>query len=118
MFESFTAGAERALERAGAVARRRGAAIVEPLDLLAALALEVESRAAELMGEFGVPTSRLWDAVGPGPWADEDEVGPWLRGDAGQSEPLPRSAALRVVLGEAANQARGLDRSREVGTEH
>src|SRR5215471_5066463 len=104
MFESFTAGAERALGRAGSVARRRGAALVEPLDLLVALALEAESRAAELMEEFGVPTSRLWDAVGQGPWEDEDEA--WREDDVPESEPPPRSDALRLVLGEAVNQAR------------
>ncbi len=116
MFESFTAGAERALERAEVLARRRGAAIIEPLDLLAALVLEAESRAAGLLEESGVDAGRLWEAIGPGPW--EDEAGPWPEGDDEPSQPLPRSAALRLVVSEAANQARSLDRSREVGTEH
>src|SRR5262245_55040624 len=109
MFESFTAGAERALRRASSVARRRGGGLGGALDWLAALALEAESRAAELMAEFGVPTSRLRDVIGPVPWADEAEAAARQEGDAGESEPLPGSAALRQVLGEAANQARGLD---------
>jgi thiamine-phosphate pyrophosphorylase len=118
MFESFTAGAERALERAESVARRRCATLVEPLDLLAALALEVESRAAELLAEFGVTTSWLQDAMGPSAWHEEDEAGIAPVAGQGVANVLPRSTALRQVLGEAMNQARGLDRSREVGTEH
>ena len=73
MFESLTAGAERALGRADAVARGRGADRVEPLDLLAALSLEAESRAAELMSEFGISTGWLRDALGSSAWADEAE---------------------------------------------
>ena len=51
--------------------------------------------------------SRVWEEP------VELEDGPARRG-----EPLPRSAALRLVLSEAMSQARALDRSREVGTEH
>ena len=50
------------LRRADRLARRRGAATVEPLDLLASLAAESESRAAVLLAEFGVETDRLWAA--------------------------------------------------------
>ncbi len=114
MFESYTAGAERALVRADSVARRRGAALIEPLDLLAALALEVESRAAELLVEFGVSTGWLQEALGPGAWEDQADA----EAGADASEPLPRAAALRLVLSEAMSQAHALDRSREVGTEH
>ncbi len=112
MFESYTAGAERALTRAEAVAGRRGATMVEPLDLLAALALEVESRAAELLTEFGVSTGRLREAMDSRAWDDPDEA------EAEVPEPIPRSAALRLVLSEAMSQAKALDRTREVGTEH
>jgi thiamine-phosphate pyrophosphorylase len=118
MFESFTAGAERALGRAASVARRRGATLVEPLDLLVALSLEAESRAAELLAEFGISTGWLRDALGPGVWADEPDDPPGPGAETGSADSLPRSSALRLVLGEAVNQARGLDRSREVGTEH
>jgi thiamine-phosphate pyrophosphorylase len=118
MFEGYTAGAERALERADSVARRRGAALVEPLDLLAALALEVESRAAELLAEFGISTDWLEDAVGASDSEDGADGPTGSEAGAGSAEPIPRSAALRLVLGEAMNQARGLDRSREIGTEH
>src|SRR2546423_1244134 len=65
MFEALTAGAERALARAEWLARRRGAAGVEPLDLLAALTVETESRAVEWLVEFGVETSRLRAALDP-----------------------------------------------------
>lgn len=118
MFESFTAGAERALERADAVARRRGATLVEPVDLLAALSLEAESRAAELLEEFGISTGWLRDALGPPAWDDEPDDEPAPEAPGARADALPRSAPLRLVLGEAMNQARGLDRSREVGTEH
>jgi thiamine-phosphate pyrophosphorylase len=49
-----------------------------------------------------------------------DEVASEAESPAGlaQPEPMPRSSALRLVLGEAIVQARGLDRNREVGTEH
>ncbi len=105
MFESFTAGAERALTRAEAVAGRRGATMVEPLDLLAALALEAESRAAELLAEFGVSTARLREAMDARAW--DDGRGPR---SSEAAEPIPRSAALRLVLSEAMSQARALDR--------
>ena len=113
MLEAFTAGAERALVRAGAVARRRGGQAIEPLDLLAALSLEVESRAAELLEEFGVSAGRLREALGSDAWDDEVP-----EADDELDSALPRSSSLRMVLGEATNQARGLDRTREVGTEH
>ena len=122
-FESFTASAERALKRADWLARRRGAAVVEPLDLLAALAAESESRAAELLVEFGVEMDRLWAELGPGfssYLAEFEATGARARlRDAGRApEALPVSAALRLVLNEATMQARGFDRKREVGTEH
>ena len=59
MFESFTASAERAMLRADLLAKRRRASIVEPLDLLAALAAEPETRASELLVEW---VSRLTDS--------------------------------------------------------
>ena len=83
MFESFTAGAERALGRADALAQRRGATLVEPVDLLAALSLEAESRAAELLAEFGVSAGWLRDALGPGIWDER------ARGTARTRKPAP-----------------------------
>jgi len=123
MFYSFTASAERALKRADRLARRRGAALIEPLDVLAALAVESESRAAELLVEFGVETARLWTELGAESLTIlAESVGDELETELtlGQTfpEPLPASPALRLVLSEASMQARGLDRKREVGTEH
>src|SRR5262245_43813869 len=46
MLDSLTASAGRTLRRADRLARRRGAATVDPLDLLASLTTESESRAA------------------------------------------------------------------------
>jgi thiamine-phosphate pyrophosphorylase len=123
MFHSFTASADRALKRAHRLARRRGASSVEPLDLLAALVAESECRAAELLAEFGVDAQRLWTQLGSEALSIVGEsVAPELEIEAmaggSFAEPLAASPALRIVLSEAAMHARGLDRKREVGTEH
>jgi thiamine-phosphate pyrophosphorylase len=110
MFESFTPGALRALDRAQGRARRRSSEVVEPADLLAALVDEPESRAAALLAEHGLIPEDLLDALGvvaepPG----ELEI-------AGGA--VPGSPAYRDVLDDALVQARSVDRNREVGTEH
>ena len=64
--ESFTASAGRAVRRAELLAKRQNATVVEPLDLLAALAAESESRACELLVELGVEMDRLWAGLGSG----------------------------------------------------
>jgi thiamine-phosphate pyrophosphorylase len=123
MFESFTASAGRALGRAARLAKRRGAAAVEPLDLLASLAADSESRAAVLLAEFGVETEQLWNALEPGlrdllaefEGADLDVDETFAEGAPAAH---PHSSALRLVLSEATMHARGIDRKREVGTEH
>lgn len=112
MRESFTAGATRALTRAGWRAKGRGATRVDPTDLLAALADESEGRAATILAGSGVEPGRLIEALGLAmldPDAPEPEDDP---------EPLPQSPELRVVVGEAALAARAYDRARAVGTEH
>jgi thiamine-phosphate pyrophosphorylase len=122
MFQSFTASAERVMARADLLARRRGAVSVEPLDLLAALVLESDCQAAELLTEFGVESARLGAALAPPEWKDLDTRGslPAIETSPGEprSEPLSPSNSLRSVLSEAALSARGLNRTREVGTEH
>ncbi len=123
MFESYTAGAERTLNRAGRLARRRGASAIEPLDLLASLAAESESRAAELLMEFGVERERLWAELDPElhDLLAEFQAGEF-DGEENSYEPTgaapPFSSSLRIVLSEATMHARGFDRKREVGTEH
>lgn len=111
MFESFTAGALRAIERAEARARHRGAAAIESTDLVAALVDEAESRAATLLGEFGLVPVRLFAALGqpeaiPEAGLDDDPPA------------VPQSAELRSLLNDATNLARAFDRTRPVGTEH
>ncbi len=123
MFESFTASAERTLKRAGRLARRRGAAVVEPLDLLAGLSAESESRAAELLVEFGIETERLWAELDPEVLDllaefEGTEVEADSQSGAEGAEALPFSSEVRTVLNEAAMHARGFDRKGEVGTEH
>ncbi|HWE40261.1 MAG TPA: thiamine phosphate synthase [Isosphaeraceae bacterium] len=112
MRESFTAGATRALARAGWRAKGRGAARIEPTDLLAALADEAESRAATILAGHGVEPAGLIEALGLAA-IDPDEPEP-----AEDTDPLPQSPDLRVVVGEAALAARAYDRGRAVGTEH
>lgn len=121
--ESFTASAGRVLKRAESLAKRQGSLSVEPFDLLAALAAESESRACELLIELGVELEQLWARLGAGiPEAlAESEQGEAEDSAAGGTDPtreLPISPALRQVLNEATMQARGSDRTREVGTEH
>jgi thiamine-phosphate pyrophosphorylase len=114
MSEALTAGARRAVERAQVRAWRRGAVAVEPLDLLAALVDEAESRAAELLAEFGLDAETARQAFGL------EEAEPALDSRTGETGAiaLPHSPAIRVVLNDATVQARALDRVRPVGTEH
>ena len=98
MFESYTASAERTLIRADRLARRRGAGAIEPLDLLAALAAEPESRAAELLLEFGVEPGRLWAELDPevldllAEFQDAD-----LQADGYSTGPAPRRFHFRAI---------------------
>ncbi len=122
MFQSFTASAQRVLERADLLARLRDGALVEPLDLLAALVLESDSQASELLAEYGVETARLWAALSMPAWQELGRTGSPLESElsAGEppSDPLSLSISSRAVLNEATLSARGLNRRREVGTEH
>lgn len=111
MFDGFTAGAQRALDRAHARARRRKASYVEPIHLLAALADEPESRAALLLDEFGVAPEYVLAAVGELVWEDGDD-------ESAGDESIPHSQELRTAIAEATHRARTLDRGRGVGTEH
>ena len=111
MFESFTAGALRALRRAEARARARSAESVELADLAAALADESESRASVLLEEFGLAPGRLLDALGV-------EVEPPPDDEDGSSAPVPMSADTRAAMGDASTRAKALNRNQPVGTEH
>ncbi len=123
MYDAFTAGAQRALNRAESLARARGGSTVEPTDLLAALTAEAESRAAELMVRFGLEPERVLVALGLdavdaifGP--SNEDVAEASASAAGQAVPVARSAALRGVLADANMQARAVERGAEIGTEH
>src|SRR5947209_373369 len=99
MFESFTAGALRALRRAEARARSRSSGSVELADLAAALADESESRASALLIEFGLAPERLLEALGVAiePPADDEE---------GSAASVPMSSETRAALGDASVRAR------------
>jgi thiamine-phosphate pyrophosphorylase len=120
MIESFTASAGRALGRAERLARRRGATVVEPLDLLAALVVETESQAAQLLVEFGLELTRLGLDLSPEDLAvaEGSEFTADSSGSRIAAGLLPLSSGLRVLFSEAALSARALHRTREVGTEH
>ncbi|GAC1464797.1 MAG: hypothetical protein NVSMB9_03820 [Isosphaeraceae bacterium] len=113
MIDSYTPGAMRALDRAQARARRRGADAVEPVDLLAALVDEEENRAAVILSDSGLDPARIWEALGTeGLTLTEEELAEIAM------ERLPQSAAFRSILQDAAHQARGFARGRLIGTEH
>jgi thiamine-phosphate pyrophosphorylase len=111
MSEMFTAGAQRALERALMRAHWRGSSMVEAIDLLAALVDEPESRAASLLAEFGLDPIGVLGALGATPWPDDES-------ELAELPSAPHSPDLRAALSDAAFRARALDRGRGVGTEH
>jgi thiamine-phosphate pyrophosphorylase len=104
-----TAAAGRVLARAGEIAKRRGAAAVEPADLLAAL-LADESRGAELLAKFEVhfddaETRALCDPP------DEEESDPFT--------PTPsESDDYLDALAAAQQEAALAGRAAELGSEH
>jgi thiamine-phosphate pyrophosphorylase len=108
------------MKRADRVARQRSATVIEPLDLLTALAAEAESRAVLLLKEFGIETERLTGRLGSEDVTSLEREIPeaGIASCPDPEEPLPLSEALRLVLNEAVTLARALDRTREVGTEH
>jgi len=123
MYDAYTPGAQRALDRAQVRARARGGSSVEPVDLLAALVDEAESRAAELMAQFGLDPARVLNALGME--SEQSSLGSVLKMLPAKPDesaevimPLPHSAALRAVLLDASMLAKALDRGLHVGTEH
>src|SRR6516165_10353468 len=101
MYDALTPGAQRAFQRAEARAYARGAAAVEPLDLLAALVDEAENRAAELLASFGLPQDRILHALGHAtglePGSESDRGGdPFHQTDEAHA-PLPHSPEFRSV---------------------
>ncbi|WP_169978833.1 thiamine phosphate synthase [Tautonia rosea] len=117
MWESFTAGAQRVLQRAEQVARLRRSESVEPIDLLVALIEETESRAAVMITEFGISLEQLRTVAEPlDAQAVEDERATWEGVE--DAVGLPHSHAMRLTLTEATLRARSLDRSQAIGTEH
>jgi thiamine-phosphate pyrophosphorylase len=116
MLDSLTEGALRALDGAQARARNRGSRVVEPTDLLAALADDSESRAAVLLTRFGLDPLTLSAVLR----VYEEALWGVFPSDAPRhdSTPLPQSNDLRAVLNRATIQARAVDRNRLVGTEN
>ena len=109
MTDSTTPGARRALDRSAARALRRGSALIEPRDLLAALADEPEGRAGSILADRGLDAFEIANRFG-GRADAPDDVEP--------AESPPRSPALRAILADAGLRAREAGRGRPVGTEH
>ncbi len=123
MYDAYTPGAQRALDRAQVRARARGGSSVEPVDLLAALVDEAESRAAELMAQFGLDPARVLKALGmESEQSSLESVLETLPAKPDESAEvitlLPHKAALRDVLLDASMLAKALVRGLHVGTEH
>ena len=113
MFESFTAGALRALSRAEGRARARSSPEVEPGDLASALADEPESRASALLAEHGLDPGALPAALGLADSSPEE-----AEGLVPLEGPLSLSALARSAMVEATTRARAASRVGGVGTEH
>jgi thiamine-phosphate pyrophosphorylase len=109
MFESFTPGVLRLLERAQTSARRNGQASVEPIDLFSSLAEDEESRAAELLRRNGLTPQEALRILRPVVLFSEIEP---------SSEPVQLHVDSRLILQDALNRARSLDRSQLASTEH
>lgn len=110
MFESFTAGALRAMRRAEARARARSGDSVGLADLAAALADESESRAAALLAEHGLAPDGLLLGLGLDSEPPEDPEE--------SAVPIPMAPEYRAALRDASTRARSLSRGQSVGTEH
>lgn len=123
MYDAYTPGAQRVLDRAQVRARAHGGSSVEPVDLLAALVDEAESRAAELMARFGLDPARVLNALSME--SEQSSLGSVLETLPARPDesaevimPLPHSAALRSILLDVSMQAKALDRGLHIGTEH
>jgi len=106
MHQPLTPAAARALERASAIAAGRQSSIVEPPHLLKSI-VEEESRASEILAQFGVAAPEI----------DTQFLLGELSGDPPE-EPLPLSEVVELVLQEATHLAGTQGRHAEVGTEH
>ena len=112
MQEPFTAGAQRVFDRSREIAGRRGADFVEPVDLLAALIEETESRAAALIQSAGTDLDRIRleiERVVPGGSENPSAT------DIGAP---PIAESLRTILNTAVASARSAGRGEAAGTEH
>ncbi|MGC8639743.1 MAG: thiamine phosphate synthase, partial [Isosphaeraceae bacterium] len=122
MYNALTPGAQRALERAELRALARGGDAVEPTDLLAALVDEAESRAAELLAQFGLDAARVLQALGleAALAADLSAGDKTMEAKPGGASPrpLPHSPQVRALFLDASTLVRGHGRGAHVGTEH
>lgn len=109
MLESFTPGVLRVLDRAGTTVASLGRPVIAPIDLFYSLAEEQESRAAELLERHGLSPIEVIRILRP----SESESG-----FEELSDPPQLAPESRLILQDAANRARSLDRSQLASTEH
>ena len=112
MREPFTAGAQRVIDRSKEVAGRRGGDHVEPVDLLAALIEETESRASALILAAGTDLDRIRLEI-------DRVVGDGPKNPSATGGEVPTVAeSFRNVLNAAVAGARSAGRGESAGTEH
>lgn len=109
MSELFTEGVLRVLQagRRRALGANRGQ--VEPVDVLAGLADDEESRASVLLRRHGLDPAEVAGLLG---------VAAPSEASAEQVEAIPNAPDTRALLHDATSLARSVDRSRPVATEH
>ena len=111
MSEAYTEGVLRVLDRACIRARIAGQPVVDPAHILASLADEEESRAAELLRRHGMATAEWLRLLGEAPLDDRALA-------ASTTDSVPLGVEARAILQDATALARTSDRSRQVATEH
>ncbi len=105
----LTPGAMRALDGAGRFAWAAGASTAEPLHLLRALSVD-ETRASELLGQFGINAEVIGIGFSFVPTFDDSLEPPPV--------PIPLSPLLADVVREARELAMQLGSEDGAGTEH
>lgn len=111
MSEAYTEGVLRVLNRARSRARIAGHPVVDPLHILASLADEEESRAAELLRRHGFSPDEWLRLLGAPALDDPALV-------SSTTDSLPLGAEARAIVQDATALARTSDRSRQAATEH
>ncbi len=109
--DQCTAGVLRALERARRSALATGCPAVAPVHLLAALAMEEESRAADLLAKHGLTSAALIAHLDQGRSSNAPPPPDVEAAD------VPFDPESRAILSDALHRSRAHDRNRQVSSE-